>query len=258
MRLPGTDRAAAGHEARPGTRVDVLEGIELVVFDKDGTLIEFARMWRDWVGELGARLSEATGVDLVDQLFALMGVDPASGAIYPHGLLAATPMARLRELVIEAVEDEGVAPDLAARAVGEAWRAPDPVALATPVTDLPALLAALTARGIRAAVATSDDRVPTERTLAALGILDRMIAIACADDGHAVKPAPDSVLRIAAETGVPLERMLVVGDAPADARMGRAAGVRRVVGVLTGVGDRATLAPLADVVLDSIAELLPT
>jgi len=30
-----------------------------------------------------------------------------------------------------------------------------------------------------------------------------------------------------------------------------------VVGVLTGVGDRRTLQPLADVVLDSIEELLP-
>jgi phosphoglycolate phosphatase-like HAD superfamily hydrolase len=39
--------------------------------------------------------------------------------------------------------------------------------------------------------------------------------------------------------------------------MGRAAGAARVVGVLTGVGDEAILAPLADLVLDSIAELAP-
>jgi phosphoglycolate phosphatase-like HAD superfamily hydrolase len=39
--------------------------------------------------------------------------------------------------------------------------------------------------------------------------------------------------------------------------MGAAAGVRRSIGVLTGVGDRASLEPLADVVLDSITELAP-
>jgi phosphoglycolate phosphatase-like HAD superfamily hydrolase len=39
--------------------------------------------------------------------------------------------------------------------------------------------------------------------------------------------------------------------------MARAAGVARTIGVLTGVGDRATLAPLADVVLGSIEELAP-
>ena len=38
--------------------------------------------------------------------------------------------------------------------------------------------------------------------------------------------------------------------------MSRAAGAGRVVGVLTGVAERATLEPLADVVLDSVQELL--
>jgi phosphoglycolate phosphatase len=38
-------------------------------------------------------------------------------------------------------------------------------------------------------------------------------------------------------------------------RMARAAGAGRVIGVLTGVGDRSILEPLADIVLGSIAEL---
>jgi phosphoglycolate phosphatase-like HAD superfamily hydrolase len=236
---------------------DPLDGIELVVFDKDGTLIEFDRMWGDWVAQLGSSLAAATGRPLAAQLFAMLGVDPTSGFIHPHGLMAATPMSRLRELVVEALEDEGIAGALARAAVNDAWYAPDPVALATPVTDLPALLDRLAARGIRAAVATADDRVPTERTLAALGIGDRFVAVACADDGYPGKPAPDPVLRIAAAAGVEPDRILVIGDAPADMRMGLAAGARRVVGVMTGVGDAATLGPLADLVLDSIEDLLP-
>lgn len=243
---------------RPGpAALDPLEGIELVVFDKDGTLIEFDRMWRDWVADLGARLSTATGRPLVDQVFGLMGVDPVSGLIYPHGLLAATPMARLRELMVEALVDEGIAPERAEAAMAGAWHPPDPVALATPVTDLGAVLDGLAARGIRSAVATADDRRPTERTLAALRIADRFEVLSCADDGHPVKPFPDPIHRIAAAVDVPVDRMLVVGDSPADMRMGLAAGVRRVVGVLTGVGDQASLGPLADLVLPSIAELLP-
>ena len=236
---------------------DPLEGIELVVFDKDGTLIEFHPMWRGWVEDLATSLSATTGLDLHDQVFSLLGVDRATGTISPHGLLAATPMARLRELVVKALVDAGVEPEAAERAVAAAWLAPDPVALATPTADLDVLLDRLAARGIRAAVATSDDRVPTERTLAALGIAARFETLACADDGHPVKPAPDPVLRIAARVGVATDRILVVGDAPVDMRMGRAAGVRRVVGVLTGVGDEATLRPLADLVLPSIADLAP-
>jgi phosphoglycolate phosphatase len=135
--------------------------------------------------------------------------------------------------------------------------APDPVALAQPVTDLRLLLGRLRRRVAAFAVATSDDRDPTERTLAALGIANEISALACADDGFATKPAPDPVLRLCERLGIPPGRTAVVGDSPADLRMARAAGAVRAIGVLTGVGDRATLEPLADVVVGSIEELAP-
>jgi len=235
----------------------LLEGIDLVIFDKDGTLIEFHRMWRDWVGDLGDRIELVTGRPFRSALFELMGVDPIRGTIAPHGLLAATPMSRLRALVVAAVAHEGATAADAETAVEAAWHPPDPVELARPTTDLRTLFQGLVARGIRIAVATSDDRDPTERTLAALGIADLVSAIACADDGRPVKPAPDAVLHLAATVGVAPGRTAVVGDAPADMVMGRAAKAGLVIGVLTGVGDAVRLGGTADVVLGSIAELLP-
>ena len=47
----------------------------------------------------------------------------------------------------------------------------------------------------------------------------------------------------------------MIGDSIADLRMGRGAGAGLVIGVLSGVGTPAELAPLADVVLGSVAEL---
>jgi phosphoglycolate phosphatase len=46
----------------------------------------------------------------------------------------------------------------------------------------------------------------------------------------------------------------VVGDTAADLQMGRAAGAGLIVAVLTGVGGRADLAPLADVMITSVEE----
>ena len=106
------------------------------------------------------------------------------------------------------------------------------------------------------AVATSDDREPTVRTLAALGVAGAIDAVVCADDGVAVKPAPDMVQRLCAMTGVRADRAAVIGDSPADLRMARAAGADLAIGVLTGVGSRADLAPLADLVIDSVARFL--
>jgi len=242
---------------RPPAPANLLDEIDLLVFDKDGTLIEFHRMWGGWVEELARRLEAATGLALRDGLYPLLGVDRASGMVLPHGLLAATPMRRIREVVEAFVADAGARSAGAAAAVEVAWHAPDPVALAQPVTDLPALLGRLRARVPTFAIATSDDRGPTERTLAALGIASAFAALCCADDGRPTKPAPDPVLYLCAALGVPPERTAVVGDAPADLRMARAAGAARAIAVLTGVGDEAILAPLADVVLDSIEALAP-
>ena len=236
---------------------DLLDGIDLVIFDKDGTLIEFHLMWGGWTDQLARRLEAETGLPLRDGLYPLLGVEEASGLVLAHGLMAATPMRRIRDVVEAFVAEAGAGQAAAAAAVDIAWHAPDPVALAQPVTDLKAVLARLRRRVPTFAVATSDDRGPTERTLEALGVASEFAAVSCADDGRPTKPAPDPVLYLCAELGIPPARTAVVGDAPADLRMARAAGAGRAIAVLTGVGDEAILAPLADVVLDSIADLAP-
>jgi phosphoglycolate phosphatase len=246
----------AGHPRAPGTG-DLLDGIDLVVFDKDGTLIEFQAMWGGWVRALADDLERATGAALSGPLFEVLGVDRDTGRVRSHGLLAATPMSRIREVVMSVVADHVGSTGRAEAAVDGAWHPPDPVKLAQPIGDLRHLLAELRRTGRRIAVATSDDREPTRRTLAGLGIEDLVDDLACADDGEPVKPAPQAVLRLCRNLGIEPVRTSVVGDSIADLAMGRAAGVARVIGVLTGVGDRATLEPLADLVLESITELLP-
>jgi phosphoglycolate phosphatase len=232
-----------------------LVGIDLVVFDKDGTLIEFDAMWGGWAVDLAEGLERATGMLVRDALFAMLGVDPASGRVQPGGGLAATPMGRLRERTRDLLIAAGLTQPAADEALRAAWRAPDPVALARPLADLGGLFRRLHATGRRVAVATSDDRDPTERTLAALGLTGAIDAVVCADDGVPVKPAPDMVLWLCTTLGIEPARTAVVGDSAADLEMGRRAGAGLVVGVRTGVDDARHLQPFADLVVASVAEL---
>ena len=232
-----------------------LDGIDLLIFDKDGTLIDFDAMWGPWVVELARRLESLTGRVLAPGLFEALGYDATAGRTIAGGPLAATPMARLHELTAELLIAAGVDEGAARAAVARAWEPPDPVALARPVVELRPVFAALRAGGRRIAVATSDDRGPTEATLAGLGVADLVDALACADDGIPVKPAPEMVWSVCGALGVEAARAAVVGDAPADLAMGRAAGAGLVVGVLSGVGRRLDLEPYADVILGSVAEL---
>jgi phosphoglycolate phosphatase len=233
-----------------------LDGIDLVIFDKDGTLIEFHAMWSGWAVRLADDLEALTGVAIRVPLYAMLGYDAATQRAVGGGRLAATPMARIREATAGVLRGAGVAPESIGLALQASWHPPDPVATARPVTDLVALFAALHADGRRIAVATTDDREPTVRTLTALGLVGAVDAIACADDGVAVKPAGDMAVHLCGLLGATPARAAVVGDSPADLQMGRAAGVARCYGVLTGVGTRDDLAPLADDVLASVADLL--
>jgi len=232
-----------------------LDGIDLVVFDKDGTLIEFGSMWSGWAVALAEGLRATTGRPVEEPLYAMLGYDVRTGLVLAGGGLAATPMARLRERTRDVLLGAGLTGAEAEQALEVAWHAPDPVGLARPLGDLPALFGWLHDGGRRVAVATSDDRAPTERTLAALGIADAIDALVCADDGIPVKPAPQMVLHLCSALGVMPERTAVVGDAPADLRMARAAGAGLAIGVLTGVGGRPDLEPFADMVIASLEEL---
>lgn len=241
---------------------DALHGFTpaLVIFDKDGTLIDFDSMWGGWVEALAQRLQGLAGQGAsarIDEcLYRTMGYDAGMGRVQPDGPLAVWTMGRLRDLTVDVLRQLNIPSRAAENAVSEAWHAPDPVAGARPCADLPALFRALRARGAKIAVATTDDREPTQSTLAGLGVAELVDALACGDDGVPVKPAPDLVWAVCKATGVAPDRAMVVGDSVADMKMGRAAGAGQVVGVLTGLGTAEMLSAHTDVLLQSIAELV--
>ncbi|MCA1554284.1 MAG: hypothetical protein LC737_07900, partial [Chloroflexi bacterium] len=67
----------------------------VVIFDKDGTLIDFDFMWSSWIRALTARLECVARVPLAEQLFAAVGFDAAHERVIPTGALALAPIASL-------------------------------------------------------------------------------------------------------------------------------------------------------------------
>jgi phosphoglycolate phosphatase len=213
-------------------------------------------MWGGWARELGTRLEIATRRPVAGDVFASIGYDPAADVVQPGGPLAIDTMAGIQERVAAVLRRW--CPNVAAarRILAEAWFEPDPVALAVPLADLPSLFAALHDAGLRIAVATTDDRRPTEATLEGLGLAERVEALLCGDDAGPIKPDPEALVGIATGLGVGVGHVAMVGDTPADLRMAREAGVGRVIGVASGVTARAGLEPLADVVLADVGGLV--
>ena len=232
-----------------------LDDIDVVVFDKDGTLISFEAMWVGWARELGGRLELATRRPVAGDVYATIGFDPTVDRVIPGGPLAVATMDGIRDLLGAVLRRWCPSVSAARRILAEAWYEPDPVATAMPLADLPALFGAVRATGRRIAVATTDDRRPTEATLAALGLAALVDDILCGDDAGPTKPDPAALVAVATRLGGSAARTAMVGDTPADLRMARVAGARPI-GVASGVTGRAELAPDADLVLGSVAELI--
>lgn len=234
---------------------------ELVAFDKDGTLFDFGASWRPAflkaLDSLLAPFPQPAG--LRRALCRALGYDAGSGAFSEHGpfatatsevIVQAAATALFQELGprLSRLECERMVRDRFAPVVAE-WSA------LAPAADLARLFGGLHESRVRIALITSDDSGPTKAALDRQGLARMVDFVACGDGPFRHKPAPDALLGASRALGVPLRQAAMIGDTAADLQMARAAGAGLAVGVLTGVGSRETLAPLADVVLDSIAEI---
>jgi phosphoglycolate phosphatase len=228
---------------------------QAIIFDKDGTLIDFDAMWGDWTLQLADRLQASVNLDIRQALCDCFGYDITRRKILPDGKLTCTSMWRLRELMVEVAKSLGVSAAEAAQVVERVWFVPDPVSLAKPFTNIHKLFTNIQNLGIKIAIATTDDRCPSEAMLEAFAVKELVDTMICADDGIKAKPAPDMVMTICTRIKVDPCNVIVIGDTVADLQMARSAGAGYVIGVLSGVGSLANLTPLADILLDTIDTL---
>lgn len=226
-------------------------GVRAILFDKDGTLFDFRRTWLPIIREVTLEL---TGGDTgrAHALVAAAGYDARLDRFVPDGPVAAGSAADIVEAWCGLLPET---PPATIRKVLDRYSAENGPRFALPVCDLPGLMTLLRAAGITLGLATSDSAEGARRTLARFGIEQQFSWVNGYDSGYGAKPDPAIVARFSAVAGVPPEKIAVVGDTLHDMRMGRRAGVAAVVGVLTGAVDRETLAPEADVIIESIAEL---
>jgi len=75
------------------------------------------------------------------------------------------------------------------------------------------------------AVISNKTREFVDPLLDSLGIIGYFKTVIGADSGLPLKPAPDTVRKLVAETGAARDRTVIVGDGTTDIRAGRAAGV---------------------------------
>ncbi len=221
--------------------------IDAIVFDKDGTLFDFANTWGAFGRSLLMRLSDGDH-SRAAELGGLIGYDLEQGKYTEDSIVIAATVEEIAEFLLSHVEGYTLAElvDLMNTEAAAATQAP--------AVPLESFLDGLRKSGLKLGVATNDSEHPALQHLESVGIRDHFDFIAGYDSGHGYKPGPGQLLAFAAHVGVDPSRIAMVGDSLHDLQAGRAAGMV-TIGVLTGLAKAEVLAPMADVVLPDIGHI---
>ena len=219
-----------------------------VLFDKDGTLFDFATTWDAWAAQIIEELSLGDRRQ-ARRIAEAMDYDPASGQLRPRSPIIAGTNWEAAELIAAVLPGTNVS-QLEAYLAEAASKAP-----LAPVVPLRPFLGTLRARGIRLGVMTNDSDSSARSHLGSAGVLDHFDFVAGFDSGYGSKPSPEPLLAFAMHVGVAAGQVVMVGDSTHDLLAGRAAGMI-CVGVLTGPANEKDLLPFADVILTDIGRLL--
>lgn len=227
--------------------------VDALLFDKDGTLFDFAKTWHNWCAGIIAHYAQGD-VKLAQAIADAVQFDLVTNSFHPTSPVIAGTNREAAELVASALPDGDI--DAIDRHLAiSASQAP----LAQAVALAP-YLSGLKTRGLKLGVMTNDTEMGAVAHLTSAGVYALFDMVIGADSGFGAKPDPDPLLAFARHMDIAPERVAMVGDSTHDLMAGRRAGMP-TIGVLTGLASEQTLAPFADIVLPDIGripEILPT
>jgi phosphoglycolate phosphatase len=223
-----------------------------IVFDKDGTLLDFNKTWLPIYKIAALKISE-NDVGLADQLLQRHGFNSDLQRFTGGSLLAAGNNREIAEAWAKQCDKIDLVEQISIE-LNQIFQEEGSIK-STAVHQLVPTLKTLKSMGLVMGVATADSYQGILNTLNAFNVLDQFDFLAGYDSGYGIKPGGGMVTAFCQYTDLPREKIIVVGDNRHDIEMGRNAKAGLCVGVLTGTSNRAELESIADLVLNDISEL---
>ncbi|MFC1626540.1 HAD family hydrolase [Pseudomonadota bacterium] len=245
--------------------VKLLEYPELVLLDKDGTLIDIHHYWasmihlraelivEQWFGE------KDSGEQIEHRLIDAMGVDLHSGRMKPDGPVGVKPRPHIVSVAVAEVRKSGVdVDDMRMEALFSEVDRRTSANLRPLLRLLPGVvdfLESLRTHGVAVALVSTDITSRATAAMQSLGIDHYFTTILGGDAVLHTKPAPDLVQAVLRSGSYSILRTVVIGDHPVDILMGQNAGCASNVAVLTGLSEQDAFKEMECVVVSDLTEV---
>ncbi|MBP1963092.1 HAD family hydrolase [Paenibacillus aceris] len=240
-----------------------------VLFDKDGTLLDFISLWGYWSESLYRNYSSkvlAVAKDgIIDPISDLWGtVHDAAGHMTDYsrnGPLAMGSIGDLLAILAWQGYRLGLPWSESMRIARESKRlADEEMEQVRPAYPLPGVMDFLRQchdQGMPMGIVTADETADAEKHLQWLGIRQFFKVIVGNDLVKQGKPFPEMVHKACLELGLAPNQVALIGDTNSDMQMGRSAGVAATIGVMMNHAARSGDCWLNDasVLISSYAEL---
>jgi len=220
----------------------VVPDVELVIFDKDGTLIDIHHYWCSMLTMRARILIEAIKPDDPEKAFIqiveAMGVNTQAQKIKPEGPVGIKPRSIIEQTALE--ECSKFSPEVSLETVKSIFLEVDRLSsihIANFVKILPGvydLVENLFAQKIKLAIATTDLSSRAKLAMQTIRMDSFFSVIAGGDNVAKTKPSPEVVFNILGALSVKPDKALLIGDSIVDLETAANAGIR-FVGVKTGL-----------------------
>ncbi|MGF9963787.1 HAD family hydrolase [Bacillus rhizoplanae] len=230
--------------------------MKAILFDKDGTLMDFHSIWVKVAEEVVAELIRTYKLPTTLQTTLLQEIGVEEMFVNPHSVLAAGTSMDLAYIFCQYV------PSISAPEMRE-WISEKLFSFMyvqrahmKMTADLPKLLTKLREQGYILGIVTADDYEPTQLFLQQYQLQSFFEFIVTSDTFPVPKPNKQIVDAFCDRFQLHPSEVVIVGDTPTDMHLAQNSGAGYAIGVLSGTGDKETLAPLADILLPSVGELI--